>query len=88
LDTKSIKMQKMALFTSATLVLATMSIAYAWGGEGHQVFTLISESKLTPKGKVERLVEVPYIQRLASILGRRLAVVGTRLLGVLNAVLK
>ena len=48
---------------------ATLSIAHAWGTEGHQVIALIAQSQLTPKARaeVERLLALEPGDTLASV---------------------
>ncbi|SDP92937.1 S1/P1 Nuclease [Rhodoferax sp. OV413] len=48
-----LKMLTRTLFTGAAMVLTTLSVAHAWGTEGHQVIALIAQSQLSPKAKAE-----------------------------------
>jgi nuclease S1 len=54
-----------AMFAS----FATVSVAHAWGSEGHQVVALIAQSQLTPKARVEveRLLAQEPGETLASV---------------------
>ena len=56
-----------ALVTS--VLAATISVANAWGTEGHQVIALIAQSQLTPKARaeVDRLLAQEPGETLASV---------------------
>jgi len=51
------------------VALTTVSVAHAWGTEGHQVVALIAQSQLTPKARVEvdRLLAQEPGETLASV---------------------
>ena len=56
-----------ALVTS--IFVATLSVAYAWGTQGHQVIALMAQSRLTPQARaaVDRLLAVEPGETLASL---------------------
>jgi nuclease S1 len=58
-----------AMSASIFMSLATVSVAHAWGTEGHQVVALIAQSQLTPKAKAEvgRLLAQEPGETLASV---------------------
>jgi len=59
----------LAALATIFVSVATVSIAHAWGTEGHQVIALIAQSQLTPKAKseVDRLLAQEPGETLASV---------------------
>ena len=58
-----------ALLVGVVMVFGAMSLAHAWGSEGHQVIALIAQAQLTPRARVvvDRLLAIEPGETLASI---------------------